>query len=76
MTRAATSGVLSLRQHQVLETIADYWTAYGYAPSVRDIARLVGLVPSAAAYQIGELESAGRITRTRGIPRSIRVVTA
>ena len=76
MSRAATTGVLSARQHQVLETIADYWTAYGYAPTVRDVARLVGLATSAAAYQIGELESAGRITRTPRIPRSMKVVAS
>lgn len=75
MSRAADTGVLSLRQHEVLTAISDYWLAYGYAPTVRDIARLVGCAASAAAYQIGELESAGRITRARGIPRSMRVVT-
>ena len=73
MSRADADG-LSVRQRLVLETISDYWTTYGYAPSVRDIARLVGLVPSAAAYQLGQLEAAGRITRTPRISRSMRVV--
>jgi repressor LexA len=65
---------LTDRQELVLQVIGDYWTTYGYAPTVRDIARLVGLVPSATAYQLGQLEAAGRITRTPRIPRSMRVV--
>ena len=65
---------LTVRQALVLETIGDYWTTYGIAPTVRDIARLVGCVPSSAAHQIKALESAGRITRTPRIPRSMKVV--
>lgn len=70
----STDSGLSPRQELVLATIGDYWTTYGYAPTVRDIARLVGLVPSATAYQLGQLEAAGRITRTPRTPRSMRVV--
>jgi SOS-response transcriptional repressor LexA len=73
MSRAEVDG-LSPRQRLVLEVIGDYWTTYGHAPSVRDVARLVGLVPSATAYQLGQLEAAGRITRTPRISRSMRVV--
>jgi len=73
MTRADLDG-LTTRQRLVLEVIADYWTAYGIAPTVRDVARLVGCVPSSAAHTLNALEAAGRITRTPRIPRSMRVV--
>jgi repressor LexA len=73
MTRAAPDG-LTVRQRLVLVVIGDYWTTYGYAPTVRDVARLIGLVPSATAYHLDQLEAAGRLTRTPRTPRSMRVV--
>jgi repressor LexA len=74
--RLVDRGVLTVRQRLVLEVIGDYWTSYGYAPTVRDVARLVGCVPSSAAHHLAELEAAGRITRTPRIPRSMRVVAS
>jgi repressor LexA len=72
--RAGDTGVLSVRQHRILQVIEDYWASEGYAPSVRDVARLAGCAYSTAAYQIGELEAAGRVTHTARTPRSLRVV--
>lgn len=74
MPRASTTGVLTVQQSRIVQFIADYWTAYGYAPAIRDLARQLGRSPSSVAYQLGELEAAGRITRARGISRSVRVV--
>jgi SOS-response transcriptional repressor LexA len=72
--RAGDTGVLSVRQHRILQVIQDYWAIEGYGPSVRDVARLAGCSSSSAAYQIGELEAAGRVTHTARTPRSLRVV--
>lgn len=69
-----TSHALTARQSLILQTISDYWATYGIAPTVRDVARLVGCFPSTAAYHLAVLESAGRIERRPRIPRSMRVV--
>lgn len=74
MPRAVDSGVLTVRQLRILEVIEDYWANQGYAPTLRDVARLVGCAYSSVAYQVGELEAAGRVKHTPGIPRSLRVV--
>jgi repressor LexA len=65
---------LTVRQKLILQTISDYWLANGIAPTVRDIARLVGCYPSTAAHHLGVLEAAGRIERRPRIPRSMKVV--
>lgn len=72
--RAVDSGVLSTTQSRVLQAISDFWMNQGYSPSMRDIARHCNLHFSTVAYQVGELEAAGRIVRTRGVARSLRVV--
>ena len=60
---------------RILQVISDYWLAYGYAPSIRDVARLVNLPTTTTAERLDDLEAEGAIVRTRGIPRSMRVVT-
>ena len=72
--RAVDSGVLSTTQSRILQAISDFWMNQGYAPSMRDIGRLCNLNHSTVAYQIGELEAAGRVARERRTPRSLRVV--
>lgn len=48
--------------------------ARGYAPSLAEIARVVGLEHrSAAAYHVRALVKAGLVTRTKGAARSYRV---
>lgn len=68
------SHTLTARQSLILQTISDYWAAHGIAPTVRDVARQIGCAVSSAAYQIGQLEVAGRIDRRPRTPRSMRVV--
>lgn len=65
---------LTVRQKLILQTISDYWLANGIAPTVRDVARLVGCFPSTAAHHLAALEAAGRIERRPRIPRSMKVV--
>jgi len=67
---------LTDRQRLVLATIGDYWDAYGYAPTIRDISCLVDRVPSSVGHTLKVLEGAGLITRTPRIPRSMKVVTS
>lgn len=59
---------------RILRAISEYWTAYGYAPSIRDVAVLVDLPTTTTAERLDDLEAEGAITRAPGIPRSMRVV--
>ena len=59
----------------VLQAIGIYLSVHGYGPSVRDLARMTGITStSLVAYHLKGLEAAGRITRERGVARSIRLV--
>jgi SOS-response transcriptional repressor LexA len=65
------------RRARIINFVADYWTTYGYAPSLREIAAGTNMTsPSAAAYHVDVLVGEGRLARARDprIPRSIRVV--
>lgn len=65
------------RTSAVYQFIAAYHAEQGYGPSLRDIARGVGLsTAQSVAHHIDILAARGRITRTPGIARSIRVVEA
>jgi len=63
------------RRAAILEFITDYWTVNGYAPTVREVARGVGLAtPSAAYHHLVLLERDGRLQWKTTIARSLRVV--
>lgn len=66
--------VLTVRQSRILGIVRAFIEENGYSPSVRDVARIVGCAISTAAYQLRELELAGRIESTPGIARSFRAV--
>lgn len=74
-TRLIDSGDLSPRQARILGFVVAFIAEHGYGPSVRDIARAERLATSTVAYQLTELEAAGRITRAEKVARSLRVVT-
>lgn len=59
---------------RIYEFIVDFWSANGYAPTIREIARGVDLHPSSAHHHIHILERAGLLTSTSGAMRSLRVV--
>lgn len=63
------------RQQSILDYIGDYSAVNGYAPTVREIARGVGLASVSSVHaQLDVLERAGRIIRRPGSPRALRVV--
>ena len=60
------------RRERVRTFIGEYLATHGYAPSVREISRAVGLkAPSAAYYHLRALEAAGVVRRERYISRAI-----
>lgn len=60
---------------RMLDAIRAYIAANGYPPSLRDLMALCNYAtPSAVQYRLGRLEAAGRIARTPGVSRGIRVV--
>lgn len=62
-------------QLKILDAVKSITEEKGYAPSVRDIMRAVGLQsPSSAAHQIDQLQAKGFLTRDKRVPRSIRLV--
>jgi repressor LexA len=72
--RLVDTGVLSPRQERILRFITGYIAEHGYAPSIRDIATAERLHFSSVAYQLTELEAAGKIMRDERVARSLRVV--
>lgn len=58
-----------------LEFMRAYIALHGYAPSVREIARGVGLVSlSAVSAHLRKLEKHGLIRREKGLSRAIQVL--
>ncbi|MET7609442.1 MarR family transcriptional regulator [Streptomyces avermitilis] len=65
---------LSARQQEILACIRRWIVEHGEAPTVREIARTVGLSStSSVAYQLRQLEERGEITREAGQHRSARL---
>ena len=68
---------LTPRQTEVLEWIAGYMVAKGYAPSRREI--MAGLnfkSPNSVTGHLRALERKGRLTWVRGACRTIRLIDA
>jgi len=63
------------RRDEILAFIGAFRAEHGYSPSVRQIGAAVELVsPSSVAFQLRQLETAGRIRATPGVPHSIVLV--
>jgi repressor LexA len=66
--------VLTWRQRKVLQVIRDSVQQHGYPPSMREIAKAVGLTStSSVAYQLGVLQAKGYLHRDVGRPRTVEV---
>lgn len=66
---------LTQRQEEVLEAIRVVTARLGYAPSHRDLCVELGIQSTnAVSDHLLALEKRGRIARTPGVPRSLRVV--
>lgn len=66
--------LLSKRQSQLIEAIERFETDRGYKPSVREIARVMGLAPSRIQQLAATTEAKGALVRVPGVARSWRVV--
>lgn len=63
------------RTELVLDFLDEYIARQGYAPSLREIGKAVGLLStSSVAHCLEQLERDGRIRQTPGIGRSIVLV--
>jgi repressor LexA len=66
---------LTDRERQVLRAIQEHYVARGYAPSVREIGKAVGMYsPSTVAYHLRHLAEKGYLRRPAGKVRAIEVV--
>ncbi|MDR1392734.1 MAG: transcriptional repressor LexA [Bifidobacteriaceae bacterium] len=76
--RPATDGPeqdLTPRQREIYQVIVNSVKKRGYAPSMREIGRLVNLTsPSSVKHQLEALEVKGYLRRDRRLPRAIEVV--
>lgn len=63
---------LTPRRLQICRFIAQFVAQHGYAPTIREIARGVGLRSTSVVFnQLGALERAGVLRRTGGYSRTI-----
>lgn len=72
---ALSTGQLSSRQREILQTISDSIADRGYPPTYREIGASVGLSsPSSVKHQLNTLEKQGFLRRDPNRPRAIEVV--
>ena len=68
---------LSRRQRAVLRCVVGHVGLHGYAPTIREIQRALGISSSSVvAYQLDALEERGLIRRTPHVSRSIVLLPA
>ena len=66
--------VVSETQSKILRFVEKFSAEHGFAPTLGDISAAVGMRSrSSAAYQIGQLERMGLVTRNPLLPRTIRL---
>jgi SOS-response transcriptional repressor LexA len=66
--------LLSRRQSQLIEAIERFEQTNGYRPSMREVARVLGLAPSRVQQLATSTEAKGALVRVPGVARSWRVV--
>jgi repressor LexA len=71
---ARARGRLTRRQEEALAAIRRHIAQHGYPPTVRELARALGLrSPSSAHHLLGELEANGHIRRRERFARALDV---
>ncbi len=66
---------LTRRENQILRALTAYQATHGFAPAIREVGRMVGLLsPSTVTWYLNALERKGYIRRVRHRPRAITVV--
>ncbi len=69
------SPMLTTRQQEIWQFLAEYVDAHGYPPTVREIGDAVGLAsPSTVHAHLANLERAGLLKRDPAKPRAIELV--
>jgi len=63
---------LTDRQAETAEIVRQYIEEHEYSPSVRDVAKQLGVTVNGATRHLDVLEEKGVIRRTSGVARSIR----
>ena len=59
---------------KIVQAVTDYWTAYGYAPSVKDLCEEVGMKTSSRMQRyVDRLCAEGRLVKSKDVPRSLRL---
>ncbi|WP_313757090.1 winged helix-turn-helix transcriptional regulator [Tissierella sp.] len=67
--------MLNERELEVLNVTVDYIKQNGYAPSVREIGKIIGLKSTSTVHTyLKSLESKGFIERKENFPRALRVL--
>lgn len=61
------------RRRDIVAFIRSYQKAYGYAPSIKEIADEVGISPTGVRHHIALLRADGKIASTPGRYRSTRL---
>jgi len=63
------------RRLAIVAFVADYWRTTGYAPSLAEVGKAVGLrSKSSVSHQVGRLVEDGVLAMDWGVMRSLRVV--
>lgn len=66
---------LTDKQLQILNVIKDFINEYGYSPTVREVAKIVGLNSSATVWvHLKHLKEKGYINYIEGKMRTIRII--
>src|SRR5215468_12702619 len=67
--------ILTARQQEIWQFLAEYVDAHGYPPTVREIGDAVGLAsPSTVHAHLANLERAGLLRRDPTKPRALELV--
>jgi repressor LexA len=61
-------------RRQIVDFIRTYRESQGYSPSVREIAKWLGIPTTSVFYHLGVLEREGIITRREGQARTWQLV--
>jgi len=65
---------LTVRQQEVFDLLVKYQSEHGYAPTISELASLMGVVsPNAAALQLRALQRKEAITIVPGAHRGIKI---
>ena len=68
-------GHLTARQLELLHALRSFFTTHQYAPSHRQLGKVLHCRHNAVQEILNQLERKGYVTRTPGVSRSLRIMT-